>query len=108
MSQLIDTPRAATIRPAAAEVSAPLTFITRSATKPVFHSAASTGGAPQVLFDTERHTVRIDDLRPLAGALSLDHEGFELRRHATAVRDLYDDDAVESAYYRRSRRCCAP
>ena len=27
----------------------------------------------------------IRDLRPLAGALSLDHEGFELRRHETAV-----------------------
>ena len=99
MSQVRETPRATTARPAAAQVNAPLTFITRSASKPVFHSAASTGGAPRVLFDTERHTVRIYDLRPLADALSLDHEGFELRRHATAVRDLYDDDLVERVYY---------
>ena len=52
-----------------------------------------------MLSDTERHTVRIHDLRPLADALSLDHEGFELRRHATAVRDLYHDDLVERVYY---------
>ena len=48
-------------------VEAPLTFITRSASKPVFHSAAFTGGAPQVFFDTERHTVAIHDLRPSEG-----------------------------------------
>jgi hypothetical protein len=82
-----------------ADVSAALTFITRSDTKPVFHSSAYTGGAPRVFFDTERHTVAIRDVRPLAGALSLDHEGFELLRHATAVRDLYDDGAIEHVYY---------
>jgi hypothetical protein len=49
MSQLLETQRAATVRPAAAEVRAPLTFITRSDTKPVFYSAAYTGDAPRVL-----------------------------------------------------------
>jgi hypothetical protein len=82
-----------------AEVSAQLTFITPSDTKPVFHSSAITGGAPKVFFDTERHTVRIHDMRPLADALSLDHEGFELHRHETAVSDLHDDDAIEKIYY---------
>ena len=82
-----------------AGVRAALTFITPSDQKPVFHSSASTGGAPRVLFVTERHEVLIRDLRPLAGALSLDHEGFELRRHETAVRDLYDDAAIEQVYY---------
>jgi hypothetical protein len=86
-------------RRTSAEVRAALTFTTPQDTKPAFHSAAYTGGAPRVFFDTERHTVAIQDLRPLAGALSLDHEGFELLRHATAVPDLYDDDAVENAYY---------
>ncbi len=82
-----------------ADVSASLTFITPSDTKPVFHSSAITGGAPRVFFDTERHDVLIRDVRPLAAALSLDHEGFELRHHETAVHDLYDDDAVENVYY---------
>jgi hypothetical protein len=85
--------------PTFADVRAALTFITPSDTKPVFHSSAITGGAPRVFFDTEPHIVLIQDLRPLADALSLDEEGFELRRHETAVRDLYDDRAVENVYY---------
>jgi len=86
-------------RRSAAAVRAPLTFIKRQAAKPVFHSAAYAGGAPRVFFETERHAVPIHDLRPLADALSLDHEGFELLRHETAVRDLYDDAALEQVYY---------
>jgi hypothetical protein len=80
-------------------VRAELTFITPSDQKPVFHSAAITGGAPRVFFETERHSVAIQDLRPLAGALSLDEQGFELRRHETAASDLYDDQVVEQVYY---------
>jgi hypothetical protein len=86
-------------RESSADVSASLTFIKRSDTKPVFHSSAHTGGAPKVFFDTERHSVQIRDVRPLAGAFSLDHEGFELLPHETAALDLYDDDAIEKIYY---------
>jgi hypothetical protein len=93
------TARTTAVRGTSADVSASLTFITPSDTKPAFHSSAYTGGAPQVFFDTERHTVPIHDMRPLAGALSLDHEGFELLRHETAVGDLYDDDAIEKVYF---------
>lgn len=82
-----------------ASVSAALTFITPSGTKPVFHSSAYTGSVPRTFFETERHTVRIHDMRPLDGALSLDQEGFELRHHRTTVGDLYDDDAVSNIYY---------
>jgi hypothetical protein len=87
------------LRRTSADVSAPLTFIVPSETKPVFQSSAYTGGAPRVFFETQRHTVGIQDMRPLAGALSLDHEGFALLRHQTAVRDLYDDGAIENVYY---------
>ena len=86
-------------RASIAAIEATLTFITPSDTKPSFHSSALTGGAPRVLFETERHTVPIHDMRPLAGILSLDREGFELLRRPTAVEDLYDDEAVETRYY---------
>ncbi|HTU54285.1 MAG TPA: CmcJ/NvfI family oxidoreductase [Acetobacteraceae bacterium] len=79
---------------------AALTFIAPSAKKPVFESSAYTGGAPRLYFETERHTVEIADMRPLAGTLSLDGHGFELRRSKTEVTDLYDDTAVETRYYR--------
>jgi hypothetical protein len=92
-------PAFATAPQISAGVNAALTFITPSDTKPVFESSAITGGAPRVFFDTERHTVAIHDMRPLADAFSLDREGFELLQHRSAVVDLYDDDAVEKVYY---------
>ncbi|MDJ0945428.1 MAG: CmcJ/NvfI family oxidoreductase [Kiloniellales bacterium] len=81
-----------------APIRAALTFIRRQAEKPSFHSSALTGGAPKVFFETEAHQVAIHDLRGLAESLSLDHEGFVLRRHETGVADLYDDEAVEKSY----------
>ncbi|HRY23519.1 MAG: CmcJ/NvfI family oxidoreductase [Geminicoccaceae bacterium] len=82
-----------------ANVTAELTFISPSAARPVLISSAVTGGAPDERFGTERHAVRVEDMRSLAGALSLDHEGFELHRAPTAVADLYDDAAVERTYH---------
>jgi hypothetical protein len=49
-------------------VSAPLNFIRRQDKKPVFHSAALTGGLPKIFFETEAHTVAIADMRPIAGS----------------------------------------
>ncbi len=81
-----------------ADVRAPLTFIVPQDSKPCFHSAALTGDQPKLFFETEDRTVTIRDMRPLADGLSLDRQGFELRRHETAVDDLYDDAAVEDVY----------
>ena len=80
------------------EISASLNFIRRQDSKPTFQSSALTGGAPKYFYDTEAHTVTISDMREIAEDLSVDREGFELLHHATAVKDLYDDDTVERAY----------
>ncbi len=80
-------------------VQAPLNFIRRQDTKPVFHSAALTSGAMKYFFDPESHTVPISDMREIAETLSVDREGFELLGHTTAVQDLYDDDAITQVYY---------
>ena len=84
-----------------------MSFIRPQHTKPVFHSSQLTAGAPEVFFEVEEHTVPIGDMREIADTLSIDREGFELLRHTTAVEDLYDDDAVDTRYYRKSRRFCA-
>jgi len=94
----IDSPATAATQ-SFAGVRAPLKFIRRQDTKPIFHSSALTGGPPRILFETEAHTVSIGDMREIADTLSVDREGFALRHHETAVDDLYDDDAVEQAYY---------
>lgn len=103
MSLLTREPTAATALPAAAaspaaDSEAMLTYIVPGESKPVLHSSAYTGDAPRFLFDTERHRVALRDLRPFAGALSLDQEGFQLLRRPTAVADLYDDAAVDAVY----------
>ena len=49
--------------------------------------------------DFELRPVTIADGRHLAEHFSLDREGFELTRHATAVSDFLDDDEVRSIYY---------
>ncbi len=49
--------------------------------------------------DFESRTVPIADARHLAEHFSLDREGFELSRHATAVSDFLDDEEVRSIYY---------
>ncbi len=60
---------------------APLNFIRRQDTKPVFHSAALASGQTKFFFDPEAHTVPISDMREIAETLSVDREGFELLRH---------------------------
>lgn len=81
------------------DVEASLTFIVPQDEKPVFQSAAFTGAAPKVFFDTEKRTVRIADVRGRSKPATLDVEGFELMTSATAVADLNDDEAIKNAYY---------
>ncbi|MEM8753381.1 MAG: CmcJ/NvfI family oxidoreductase [Pseudomonadota bacterium] len=83
----------------ARDVTAPLVYITPQDEKPVFHSQAYTGGEQRAFYEVESHEALIADLRPDAGRFSLDREGFVLREAPTAVADLYDDDAVRTAYY---------
>ncbi len=100
MNQIVSSvsPRATPPR-SVTEIKAPLNFIARQDTKPVFQSAAFTGGVPKILFDPEAHSVPISDMREIAETLSVDQEGVELRHHRTAVEDLYDDDAIKQLYY---------
>ena len=75
-----------------------LSFMRPQDAKPAFLSSALTGGAPEILFESEQHAVPIADLRPVADQLSIDREGFELLSHRTAVEDLYDDEAIDQRY----------
>jgi len=47
----------------------------------------------------EARKVTIDDARKLAGDLSLDHNGFVLVRHPTAMRDFFDAAELKAVYY---------
>ena len=82
----------------AGTVRAALNFIVPQDTKPVFRSAALTGGKMEYDYAHEAHTVAIEDMRGIADTLSVDREGFELLPHETAVADLYDDEAIDRVY----------
>lgn len=84
---------------APATVEAALCFIVPQAEKPVFQSAAYTGGAPKIFFDVENRTVEITDFRNGPFQPSIEREGFELLVSPTAVADLDNDDAVVNVYY---------
>ena len=80
-------------------VEATLCFIVPQAEKPVFQSAAYTGGDPKIFFEVEDRTVKITDFRNSPTQPSIEREGFELMVSPTAVGDLNSDDAVTNAYY---------
>ncbi len=83
----------------AAGLTAALNFIRPQGAKPVFQSAALTGGAPKLFFEVEPHAVAIAEMRDIADTLSIDREGFKLLNCPTAVDDLYDDEAIKRVYY---------
>lgn len=99
MPDVLDSSASVDAASAAKEVRAPLTFIVHQDEKPYFESSALTGAEPKVFFKTEQQPVDIHDMRPIADALSLDTQGFELLVHSTATDDLFDDEAVTGAYY---------
>ncbi len=89
------------------EARAPLNFIRRQDTKPVFHSAAFTGGEMKLFFDVEAHTVAIADMREIADPLSVDRQGFE--RSLTPYRSIAKDSNCcasrrKSAIFTTTRR----
>jgi len=86
---------------------APVNYIEPPAQKPFTYAGEPPPGRPQRSAVLAPWPVRIRDARPLAAALSLDRQGFVLRRHATAVADLYDDKAVERGYYPEMERLVA-
>jgi hypothetical protein len=56
-------------------------------------------GVPRTTAVYRDHMVTIRDVRPVASALSLDREGFQLVNAASGVRDFYDEEEVQSRYY---------
>jgi len=55
----------------------------------------------------EAHRVTIHSARPIASDISLDREGFAVLRHASEVRDFYDEDELRRVYYAEAERLIA-
>ncbi len=80
-------------------VEAPLNFLAADSEAPFVYPYEVPPGMPQRAGRFEPRIVAIRDARPLVPQLSLDREGFVLRRRATEVVDFYDDAEVRQVYY---------
>ena len=77
-----------------------LNYLAPMAERPYFFQYEPPPGTPWRNSKGDRRTIAIRDARRLDPTPSLDREGFARVRHATAVADLWDDDAVRAVYYR--------
>ncbi|MDX1423486.1 MAG: CmcJ/NvfI family oxidoreductase [Kiloniellales bacterium] len=80
-------------------VEAELTYLVDTGVRPVSYMPPLTGGEIRRTGHYAPYRVAIRSARPIAGALSLDREGFILTRHDTAVGDFRDAEAVRRRYY---------
>jgi len=80
-------------------VDAALSYIEPTRDKPRSLEYEPPPGVPRMTAVYRDHTVTIRDVRPVASALSLEREGFQLVTAASSVTDFCDQEAVQTRYY---------
>ncbi len=81
------------------EVTASLAYLATHAAEACYRVFPPSSGRPAETPTFERFDMRIQDCRPMAGDLDLDRDGFLLRAHATAFRNVLDPVRVQTHYY---------
>jgi len=85
-------------------VEAELNYLAPIAERPRYYAYEPQPGEPRSNLEPDAHRMRIHDLRPIAGELDLDTQGFALLEQRSAVRDFWDDDEVRRVYYPEAER----
>lgn len=86
-------------------VYATMNYLKAPAEKPRIYTFEPPADVPQSTGEIDAvPNLPIFDARPLADALSLDREGFVLRRHRTAVTDFSDARQIADIYYAEVER----
>jgi hypothetical protein len=95
---VIDTPASVTT------IEAELNYLESNGERPVSYLYEPPPGVPKRSGVYRAHRVTISNARiaPPPGALSLDRNGFELHRRASALSDFSDPAKIESVYYREA------
>jgi hypothetical protein len=83
-------------------VTGELVYLSKTVENPHTYTYDPPDGEARSNIVTESHTVPIYDMRPLAGGLSLDVQGFALVPAPTAVADFYDEAQLQAIYYREA------
>lgn len=95
---------AQTITQTLAHVDGTLNYIAPMAERPRTLAYAPEPGVPPSNIVSEPHTVPIHDLRPVAGDVTLDRQGFALVTAPTEVQDFGNDDEIRDVYYQEAER----
>ena len=88
-------------------IDATLNYLTPMADRPRNYTFDPPPGVPWSNTEHEAHVVTIHDVRPVAGQVSLDREGFAVLHQQSAVHDFWDDDEVRRTYYPEAERVIA-
>lgn len=88
-------------------VTGEVVYLARMAEKPHTYTYELPPDQPRSNIVEDRRTVAIHDMRPVAGTLSLDVEGFELLTAPTATVDMYDEDELRRVTYPETQRIIA-
>jgi hypothetical protein len=88
-------------------VDADLYYLSPMTERPRNYTFDPPPGVPRSNTVHEAHRVPIYSVRGIAPDASLDREGFQLLRHASTVRDFYDEDEVRTVYYPEAERLIA-
>jgi len=80
------------------EIAAALNYLVDTSETPVFRQTTTATDIVSVSGARQPRTVTIQNARPMAGALSLDVEGFAFAEQLTRVTDFNDDAQLASVY----------
>jgi hypothetical protein len=88
-------------------VEADLHYLAATTERPRNYTFEPPPGIPRSNATHAAHRVPIHSARPIASDISLDREGFAVLRHASEVRDFYDEDELRRVYYGEAERLIA-
>ena len=86
------------------QVNGMVVYLAKMAEKPHTYTYEPPDGVPRSNIVTEEHTLPIHDIRPIAGDLSLEREGFSLLTQHSAIGNFDDEDALKRIYYPEAER----
>ncbi|MFB3108280.1 MAG: CmcJ/NvfI family oxidoreductase [Candidatus Binatia bacterium] len=80
-------------------IKASLNYLVDTGEKPVTYTAKPGSTPEQRSGSYEKHTVTIQNGRPIIDQFSLEREGFVFINHETKMKDFYNEDELRSVYY---------
>jgi hypothetical protein len=88
-----------TFTEARGDVCTSINYMKAMAQRPARYLCTPPPGMPELNWELESHPVQVSNVRLHLSSLSIETQGFTLRRAATAVANFYDHEQVRHTYY---------